>query len=101
MTLITKWAIVHIEHFRRPKCGINTRNYPTQVQMLFKHDSLGRSMDVTVVELEILKLQPRVSILSSKNLIDLPIGPGFYIYAVELIASVFPPLLFCIKNANK
>ncbi|CAN8004195.1 unnamed protein product, partial [Ixodes hexagonus] len=30
------------------------------VQMLFKHDSLGRSMDVTVVELEILKLQPRV-----------------------------------------
>ncbi|XP_077549925.1 A disintegrin and metalloproteinase with thrombospondin motifs 18-like isoform X1 [Haemaphysalis longicornis] len=29
------------------------------VQMLFKHESLGRNIDVTVVELEILKLQPR------------------------------------------
>lgn len=37
------------------------------VQMLFKHDSLGRSMDVTVVELEILKLQPR-DLVPSENI---------------------------------
>lgn len=29
------------------------------VQMLFKHESLGKNIDVTVVELEVLKLQPR------------------------------------------
>lgn len=37
------------------------------VQMLFKHDSLGRNIDITVVELEILKLQPK-DLVPSENI---------------------------------